>query len=314
MFVGMLKENLVMKLFSLAASITMWFYVASDRYPNMMTSRTINAEIVKTGVAPTDVIVKVHTDNLPVEVTGPKSEVDALNEGDVKAEIDMKSIKPGQTQVKVTRYKIPVAAPNVETKGRMFVGLDVALRVNRTLPITPQLNTDAIEGRKYSTPRVTPEWASVSGAQDDVKRIAKLIVLIETSGQGVIADLPLRAVDKDGLDVSGIDISPSTSHVDLAVPEVPASRILPINVPNRVQLSPSYVLSEIVVDPPQITVVGKPEIVYQLTNVSTTQIVLDNLAGEQTREVALQLPQGVAVVGGRVTVRVTFKAKEIGRP
>ncbi len=312
MFFGILKENLVLKLFSLAASITMWFYVTSDRYPNMMTSRTVTAEIVKTGVQPSDVIVKVHNDVLPVEVTGPKAEIDLLNEGDIKAEIDLRAIRPGQSQVKVTKYKIPLTAPNVEAKGRMFVGLDVALRVRRTLPVTPQLNNDAIDGNRYGVPRVAPGWAAISGAQDDVKRVAKLVVSIETSVQGVSADLPLRAVDKDGVDVSGIDIIPLTVHVNLAVPEAPASRLLPVNVPNKIQLGPSHVLSEIVVDPPQITVVGRPESIYQLTNISTSEIVINNLVGEQTQDVPLQLPQGIAVVGGRLTVRVTIRSKEIG--
>ena len=310
-----LRENLVLKIISLLASVVMWLYVTADRYPSTVILKMVNAEPVRVGAPPQDLVIRFRPDSIPVEISGPKNEVDAIAEGDVKAEIDVHNVHAGASQLKVLRYRMPTGAPNIEVKnGRRVLVADVLPRVRRSMQISAELSSAAPNGRRYGTAHVNPEWASVTGVQEDVKRIQKLVVLVETNGLAVSEDLPIKAVDKDGVEVPGVDIQPLSAHVELALPETPATRTLVVNVPHRVKTTGPYQISEIVVEPSQVTVIGKPEQLLQMTNVSTQEIVIDGLTGESSRDVSLQLPAGVTVANGRPMVHVTFKVRDITKP
>ena len=313
MLIRFLKENFVLKFMSLVASIALWLYVAADRNNNVLVSKTLNAEIVRIGTAPTDLVVRLHTEPLPVELTGIKSELDNLAEGDIKAEVDLRNVRSGQTQIRVSRYKLPATSPSVEAKGRMYVTAEVNPRSKRNLPISPIVNSNLVDGKKYGTPTVTPQFSTISGSQDDIKRIVKLVVFLEPKGQGISGELPVHAVDKDDVDVSGIEVLPSTVHVELAMPVSPGSRVVPVNVPHKVQTAPGFILSEIIIDPPQVTIMGNGETVSQISNLSTDNIEIQNATSDQVREVTLRVPQGISINGISPLIKVTFKVKQLAR-
>src|SRR5438094_433135 len=105
-----LNENLILKLISLAAAIVMWVYVSAERSP-VPTTRQVAAQIVRIGEPPPNLLV--HSQPLPVMVmiTGPRSEVDSIGDGDVKAEFNLSQVRPGQTTLQGRPYKIPTTAP-----------------------------------------------------------------------------------------------------------------------------------------------------------------------------------------------------------
>src|SRR5689334_18339436 len=113
-----LRENLVLKVLSLLASISLWLYVTADRYPNTSYSRSVNADVFRLGSPPADVVVRFRQEPLPVDVSGPKTEVDSIDDNEIKAEVDLHGARAGVTQLKILHYRKPADAPNVEVKGR----------------------------------------------------------------------------------------------------------------------------------------------------------------------------------------------------
>src|SRR5437762_8886838 len=107
-----LNENLILKLISLAAAIVMWVYVTAERSP-VPTTKQVAAQIVRIGEAPPDVLVKMQPLPVLVMVTGPRSEVDSVGDGDIKAEFSLSQVRLGMTTLQGRPYKIPASAPNV---------------------------------------------------------------------------------------------------------------------------------------------------------------------------------------------------------
>jgi YbbR domain-containing protein len=308
------RENLILKVVSLLASVSLWLYVSADRYPNTAYSKSVNADVARVGAPPSDVIVRIRPEPLPIEVSGPKVEVESVDENEIKAEVDVRGAKAGMTQLKVLRYRKPADAPNIEVKGRQYVSVDVLPRSRRLMPVTPMFNATASPTTRYGTPRIKPEWASVSGAPDDVKRISRLVISVETSGQPVNADLPIRAEDRDNVEVTGVDIVPATVHVEVALEQPPATRTLVVNVAYRGKPAAGYALSEAIVEPTTVTVAGKPEQIQALSNITTQELDIEGMTGEKVMQATLRPPDGISIVGGRPTVRVTFRTLEVAKP
>lgn len=308
-----LHENLILKLISLAAAVVMWVYVSADRYPNVPTTRIVNAEVKAVGQAPDDLIVTFRQDTVPVTITGPKSDVDAVVDNEIKAEFPVSSVKPGTTTLRGRPIVLPNSSLSVVAPLHPVVGVDVAQRDQKSLTIMPVVAGGARDDARMGSPHLSDEMATVRGRHEDLQRIRKLVVYVEPGPTGVDADLPIKALDRDGIEVTGVDVTPKTTHVTVTRQEPPATRTLVVNVALRGQVAYPYVVSDIVVDPPQVTVSGKPDQLLQLTNVPTQVIELSGLMSDFTRDVPLVLPPGITTADGRRNVRVTVRVRDTTR-
>jgi YbbR domain-containing protein len=310
-----LRENFALKLISLVAAIVMWLYVSAERFPASTVTRVINAEVVRVGVPPQDVIVRLRAESIQVEISGPKDEVEGVADNEIKAEVDVRVARPGVTRLLVSGYRRPPNAPKVTVsqQAQRTVQVEVVARERKQVAITPLVNTALATGRKYGTPKLKPEWATVIGSAEDLKRVARVVLLIETTGLGLSADLPLKAQDKDGMEVTTVELDPLTAHVELAQPELPAMRTVPVSVNVTGRPQSPFAVAEVVVAPAQVTVTGRGDQLVQMTNVSTLPLSVEGLNAEVTRTIALQLPSGVTVRSGGTTVRVTVRVRDTSR-
>ena len=307
-----MRENLGIRVLSVLASILLWLYVSADRRPSY--ARTVNADVTKIGSPPPDVIVRIRPSTVPIEVNGPRSEVNSLDDNAVKAEVDIHNARVGMSQLRVSRYRKPAEATGIDVTGQEFVSVDVMAKIRKQMAIKPMFNTEAGPASRYGAPRVRPEWALVTGAADDVKRVAQLVVSVDAAGQPVSADLPIQAQDRDGVEVTGLEINPSTAHVEAALEQPPATRTLVVNVVYHGRPGPGYALTEVVADPATVVVAGKAEQIQALSNISTQDLNIDGIVGETTRPAMLRAPDGVSVVGGHPGVRVTFRVAPVAKP
>lgn len=304
------NENLLLKLISLAASLVLWMYVSAERFPNTTVSRNVRAEVKPVGTPPADLIVTVRTESVPILVTGPKNEVDSLNDNDIKAEVNLGSARLSTTLLRCRAIHMPVNAPNVQTQDRPAVIIEAAPRERKTMRISPQLEVADGAASRYGAPRLSPDTATVTGKREDLQRVAKLVVTVDVTRLGAFADLPIKAYDPDGIEVRGVDIEPATTRVELSLASAEATRTLIVNVPFRGQAAFPYQITEVTVDPPQVLVGGKPDVLVNQSRVDTEDFDVNGLMSDVTRDVPLRLPTGVSLKSGRPIVRVTVKVRD----
>ena len=308
-----LSENFALKVIALGASVLIWLYVGGEQNPN--TTRVVNAEVRARGVAPEKLLVRIGSDPIAVEISGPRSEVDSIADNEIKAVVDLGQAQPGERQLRVTEWQRPRRTPSISLRPmRQFIDADIRPKVRKSFPITASFNNDPPSGRVYGLPRLTPARADVVGAKEDVQRVQRLAVYVETRGGSVRVDAPVKALDADGVMVDSVTTEPPSTHVEIDLTDAPASRTLPVAVQFGGRPTPPYTVAEVSVTPPIVTVSGKPEQIVQLKNVPTGPVSLDTLTGDTTIEVPIVLPDGVTVRNSAGIVRVTIRIRDASRP
>jgi YbbR domain-containing protein len=308
-----LSENLGLKLIALAASVLIWFYASAERNP--VIPRRANAEVVTVGTMPRNLIVRLRSDLLPIEITGPRSEVDSIGDRDIKAYVNISSVRSDDHELQIDQLKAPISTPNISfPHPRQSVPAEIVFRQTKSLVVEPVYNRNNPLGKVYGPPRLAPTMVLVAGTQSELQRVVKLQVYIETKGGNVKEDLPIHAVDKEGIEVNGVQMDPDHAHVELSLEEAPTTRTLIVSVRTRGKPSIPYVLWEVVSHPDQVTVSGKPEQLLQMTNLPTVDVDVEGLMGETVREVPLQLPDGISVKDGPNRVRVTIRLRDLSKP
>lgn len=305
-----LGENLLLKIIALATAIVIWLYVVgSERSPIM--PRQVMAEVQAVGSAPEDLLVQIKTPAVPVAITGPKNELDRIADNEIKAIVDLSAARSNVTQLKIVRYEKPPDAPNVVCEGmRMHVSVEVTEKKRKLMPITVSFDNEAPFGKRYSNPRIRPTQATVIGTEEDLSRVDKLIVYVDTQGGSVRTDPPIKAVDRDGIILEQLQVEPPTAHVEIDLIEAPATRTLVVSAQPLGRPPYPYAIAEIRTEPDQVTVMGRPELLTPLTHISTAEIPVDNLKADTERQVPLQLPPGVTIKDGRTSVRVLIKVRD----
>lgn len=307
-----LRENFILKLISLAASVMIWQYVRLERNPEER--KVVMAEVRLVGQTPKDLIVNIPQGPIGVEVIGPRSELDRIADNDIKAEIDLGLITANTTQVRI-RYVRPPRAQNVIINPqRQTLPVEVAQRARRRMRITAYFENQPGPGLRYEPPLLNPEYADVVGSQEEVARVSKLVVFVKTAGTGLRADLPIKALDKDNVEVEDVTLEPASTQVELRLVEAPSTMTKVVSVSFRGHAAPGYVITDITAVPDQVVVMGNAEQLRQMTNVPTAEINLDGINADLKQSVRLVLPPGVTVRDGRESVTVTVKVHEIPKP
>jgi len=307
-----LRENFILKLASLIASISIWFYVNIDRNrPDRMMTRTLNAEVQRQGQALPDLIVRLRTKQVPVEVSGPRAQVESLRDNEIKALVNLGAARANVSQIPIQGYTNSARAPAVTVRGlRQFVEADVLPKQYRSLPIVPVFNNEPPFGMLYDAPRLDPVRARAAGSPEDIQKVARLVVFIRSKGGNVRADLPILAQDRDGVLLEEVEVQPETTHVELDLIEALATRTLIVSAPIRGQPAPPFQIDAILVEPNQVMVTGKADALQQMTGLSTADVSVEGIRADLVVNQPLQLPLGVTVQGGRTTVRVTVKVRD----
>ncbi|MDH4334313.1 MAG: CdaR family protein [Chloroflexota bacterium] len=146
-------------------------------------------------------------------------------------------------------------------------------------------------GLEIGTPRLGDRLVTASGPASLLARVDHAVarVRIDQSGIDVSSQVELDPVDVDGRTVASVELTPSTTHVDVDVSTVETSKTVPVRPILSGTPAPGYEIVSVSVDPAVITLLGSPEALAAITEVVTEPI---SLAG---RTATLAVP-GVLVV------------------
>ena len=111
--------------------------------------------------------------------------------------------------------------------------------------------------------------------------------------------LPIEIVDENGQIVEGLSASPDSISVTMPVSQQGGYRDVAVKLVVTGQVASGYRLTDLSVFPPIVTVfAGDPELVNNLPGFLETLVVdLQNAQENISSRVALNLPEGVSVVG-----------------
>lgn len=296
------RRNFGLKFIALAAAVLLYFYVQAERNPNVLRGFTTPVFIEH---KPDDVEVQADPQKIKVNVSGPRSVMDILKEGEVRVIADVTGTPVDKVGPQKLRCRYDFIGSAAEH--RLELSLDPPEPSRLTVMVYPQRTTavkvsvqylrEPPAGFRYNAAEVRPPKVKVSGRLDRVDRIERVVVnaLGGEAGSGIAGDFLVSARDNNDKPVEGVTLSPSSVHVVIPLVVEPYSKIVSISPDIKDTPQPGYTLYDIQVSPIQVRVTGRPNLVNRISTLQTVPISIRDRMEDLETDVALVNPDGVMV-------------------
>lgn len=297
-------------------ALAVWVSAVSAADPDAVQSYPQPVPIEIVGQDPGLVIVGNTPKQVTLTLRAPRSvwaTLDARQEA-VRAVVDLSGLSAGEHNVSV-QVQIDVRPVRIISVSPASFKLTLEPLVSRSFPVDLTLFGQVAVGFQAGTLELSPSRVVVSGPESIVKQADDVKATLDIDGvrDDVDSTLPLRVVDAKGQPISGLTLNPEQIHARMPVSQQGGYRDIAVKVVARGQVAGGYHLTNISVFPPVITVFSpNVELVNSLPGyVETQPLDLSGAKEDIQTKLALNLPQGVSVVGDQtVTVQVGVSAIE----
>jgi YbbR domain-containing protein len=266
--------------------------------------------------------------NVPIEVSHlPNGVVEVGNPGTVR--VRLRASQDAWSQVKPADFKASVDLSRqaagihavdvkVETSGdyevvdwqprRVNIRLEPLLQT--TVPVQLRLSGKLPDGYLVRTQTVTPDSITISGEQDIAQTVAQAAVTVNLDGvQGDVTenDAPVLLDDK-GQQVNGLQLSPASVRVSLAIDRQIGVKTVPVRVATTGQVASGYWLSSLTVSPQTVTITGGPTALGQVDYIDLPALDLSGAKADVSRTTTLTAGSGYSLVSDAdVAVKATIQ-------
>ena len=300
--------------FVLATAVWVSAVTSADPDEVRVFPRPIPLEIV--GQDPGLVILGTVPNSISLTLRAQHSVWDKLSttEEAVRAEMDLSGLSAGQHTIPI-KIQTEIRPVRVVSWSPETVNLTLEPLATKTFPINLAIRGEAAVGYKVGSPEMDAAQAVLSGPASLIARVAHVQADLSIAGlrQDVQTSLPLRALDVNGLAISGLSINPENVHLQLPVTQQGGYRDIAVKVLVQGQVAAGYRLTNISVYPPILTVYSnEPSLVNDLPGFAETEpLNLDGASQDIETRLGINVPTGISVVGDQtVQVQVGIAAIE----
>ena len=260
---------------------------------------------------PNDLIVFQKTvERVRVKLRAPQASWDQLQPASFRVVADLAGVDVGMHQVVV---KVQVTDPrvNVTAVEPSEVGIRLERVKTRTLDVRSDVLDTAPLGYTFHPPTLNPTQVTVTGPEVLVDQVAEAAADVYLRGGKVPIerDVSVQARDAQGNVLSGLTISPTVVTVKVQVEQRVGYKDVSIRTTVKGAPAPGYWVSNIVVNPSTVTIVGSPDILAKIPGfIETVPVDASNATADINKRAALSLPEGVSVLnneGATIQVSVT---------
>jgi YbbR domain-containing protein len=281
--------------------------VAAD--PNEERDFPIPLELQVRGQDPGLIVIGSLPSQVLLRLSAPVSLWDRLTSGaeTVRVYLDLTDLGPGehtlpvQVESDLKPFRIIQVSPSEVTI--QLEPLAVAeFEVEPLIEGTPAL------GFEIEDVSIIPNVATVSGPENLIEQVDQVVARLNVNAarQTIAQTVSLQALDATGSVLSGLTIEPAQVEVEQTILQAGGYRDVAVNVATVGQPASGYRVTSIAVNPPIVTLFStNTDIVTALPGfVSTVPLDLSGAQDNIVTRLALNLPQGVIVVGDQQNVEV----------
>lgn len=305
--------SLPLMVLALILSIVSWFVAVEDEDPTISGRYTEPIPISLTGLPDGMMLMEVSQREMRVTLRATESVWASLTPDDFSAVSDLTGLDAGthQVPIDVTLDKEPADIREIAPQA---ITVRLELRRVEVIPVRVAIEGEAPLGYLRRSPAITPTEVTVAGPASNVDQISEAVVTISVQGEtgDVEGSYVVRAIDEAGQAVSGVSVAPE--RVDARVPIELSGyyRFLAVRVVIEGQVADNHRITDILVDPPTVTVFGAPDVVAGLPGFIETEPI--SVTGETTDVVerpSLILPENVTLVSGQKPVEVIVAVEPV---
>ena len=311
-----LVKNLPTLLTALVFAVGVWVFAVTQADPTVTRTYPRPVEMEVIGLDPNLMIVDDIPEQVSLTIRAPSSILDQLENDSnlINVTLDLSGLEPGEhnlsPQVNIGLSPAEVVSINPDT---VFVELDSI--ITETFKIEVRMIGNPAIGFEVQTPELSTDTVQISGPQTLVSSIEAVVaeVNIVDVSENIQRTVDLDVLDADGADIQGITLNPSSIEVTIPVTQRGGYRTVVVRIVTSGQIAAGYRLTNIFSTPPTVTIFSSdPNLVESIPGfVETTPINLNGANEDMEIRVALNLPEGINVVGSQnVTVQVMIEPIE----
>jgi len=305
------NRNITPKIVSVFIGIIMWTLVMGEVNP-VQTKEFSNLEVVFLNEASLQqsglVLMEPKDAKVTVKVTGRLNEINALTKEDIIVQADLWGYSEGSNKVPI-EAKIP---ENVDiasiSPSQLVFNFDSI--ITKEKPV--QLNTigKVADGYSLGKGQVNPSTVLVKGPKSLVNSVTKVIASVDITDKNsdISTDVPIKVVDDNGNEVSGVTKEPST--VSAYLPILMTKSVTIEAVTNGSPLV-GFEATSIEVEPNTILIKGYEKDIKDINSIKTEPIDLSFLTVDRQLETNVVLPEGVQLVDSDAKITANIKIEEI---
>lgn len=305
------SNNLPWKIVSFLLATLLWFFVIN--YQNPVLTQEVKATLTIRGINELEAKGYVLQNeeelrNMQVRILlkGPRLEMERLKNDNVQIDVrlDLTQYANRLTSEDADSIKESIQIP-------VFVNID-GITVEDVRPKTVsaifereksdtkniQYKIQNASNSEYAAldPILKPTTVEISGPKGGVERVETAFININVdnfSEDTLSYTVPIQLLDENGEEVVGVKKVPE--YVEVTLP-IGKKKKVPLEPQFKGSLPPGYIQTNTIINPKEITIVGKPDIVDTVNSIKLEKIVLDNIIQSNTFRVDFILPEGIEYI------------------
>lgn len=309
-----LTHNLTIKILCLTSSAFLWVYVAAGqntvaKFPSSLTIKTMNIPAGLTAVYDTKV--------LEIKIMAEPSIWRKLSADSFSAFVDLSQASAGTIE---TPVNVISSVPGVQIVEKTPASILISLEpvVSKEVEINKKIEGSVGEGLAPGNISLEPEKVTIKGAKSLIDNIgeATAIIFLNGESESFKKSISVLAEDERGEAIKNIEFSPSEVTAQVAVVRASNNKTVGIKVKTSGTAKSGYYIAGITVEPSVVDVIGPKAILDTVNYLETYSIDLAGASEEISREVNLNVADGLALQSGvspKVRIKITFAEVPITR-
>ena len=297
------SRNKIKKLTALAMSTALWFYVMGSQDPSMSGSYTVPVSVINSS-RESRAILEEHP--IKIKLSAPRSNFAEYSESDFRATVDVANLTEGE-------YDLPVEAsyPKGFELQEVYpnqIHVKIEPYVEKQIEAEVIVNGEAVSDSVVKGIAKSLDNLTVIGAKSDVEKVQRVIGYVGLTTReedDFELQVPMSAIDADGREVKNVRVVPSAITVTVDLETGIKKKSVPVNA--NITLPPGKEFSKITVEPAQIEIAGKEELLNTIESIQTVALTLPAVNDVFHSTLKLVIPEGVTVQIDKVTVTAELK-------
>lgn len=315
-FLRKIIKNLPSFMTALVFAVAVWIFAVTQSDPTQTRAYPSQVDLEIFGLDPNLMIVNDINDKVTLTVRAPASILDQLENDSslITAVLDLSGLEAG-VHTLTPQINIGLSPAEVVRLSPATVYIKLDTVVTREFPILIKMIGNPTIGFEVQEPELSAENVTISGPKTLVDSIDQVLgeVSVVDASEDIQRTVDLVAYDEEGQEVEGISITPDSIEVLIPVTQRGGYRTVVVKIVTSGQIAAGYRLTDIYSMPPTVTIFSSdPTLVESIPGfIETTPINLNGANESLEIRVALNLPEGINVVGSQnVTVQIGIEPIE----
>ncbi len=310
-----ITKNLPSLFSAVALAVIVWVLAVTNTDPVEKRSYARAVPIELFGLNPAFVITSEVPEQITLSLSAPVStwRSELTSSDAVRAIADLSDLTAGVHSVLVN-LQIDAQPVKVEDYSPDVIEIEIEEVYSESFEIDLVQPSSPAIGYEVGNPTLSKESATANGPASLVDRVAGIQAVLDISQakENIDTDLALKAVDENGLTVSGVSITPEEVNVRMTITQRGGYRNVSVKVVTTGQIKSGYRLTDISSNPLVVTIFSADaELVKYLPGFIETQpLDLSGASEDMVVSLPLDLPSGTTIVG-ESTIKVSVSIAPI---